>query len=288
MSIATILLSMLAAVLFGTTVVFGKLGLRRMETFPAMRVTLAATLLFFVVLTPFSLRLEDFLSPWVFLFVGIGLFQPWLSMFFAFEATQRLGATVSATVSSISPLFAMAGAVTLLGEALTLPIFFGTLGVVAGVMVLSWHGGKAREQLASGLFFCVACAAVRGFANLAHKFAMGFLPFPVMAGLITYAVSSLIGLAVHSLYSKGERRPIDWQCVKWLCMAGVGNGIAIWAMISALRDGLVVVVVPIVGSFPLFTLLVSLIWFREERITPRTLGGVFLIVPSVALIGLFP
>ena len=64
----------------------------------------------------------------------------------------------------------------------------------------------------------------------------------------------------------------------------LGNGLAMLALITALREGVVVVVAPIAGSFPLFTLLTSLLFFRQERFTPRILAAVFLVIASVAAI----
>jgi drug/metabolite transporter (DMT)-like permease len=280
-------LALVASVLFGVMVVMAKLGLRHMDAFTAARFSIGVTLLFFIVLALFSLRLSDFLSPWVLLFVALGFFQPFLSMFLSFEATQRLGPTVSATVSSPSPLFAMAGAVLLLGEALTPPIFLGTLGVVMGVMVLSWQGKARRDWQAVALLFAIATAMIRGFGNLGQKFGMEMVPLPVLAGLVTYTVSFSLGLLVHLL--NPYRRPlrIPWAGAKWLVVAGVGNGIAMWCMIAALRGGMVVVVVPIIGSFPLFTLLASVLWFRQERLTWRIIAGMLLILPSVAAISLY-
>ena len=69
--------------------------------------------------------------------------------------------------------------------------------------------------------------------------------------------------------------------------AGIGNGCAILLMILALKDGPVLVVTPIVGAFPLFTLLLSLCWFRQESVSGRTVAGLLLILPSIALISLY-
>ena len=280
-------LALLASVFFGAMVVAAKLGLRYMDAYTAARVSIAVTLLFFLVVAPFNLSLNDFLSPWVFLFMVMGLFQPFLSMFLSFEANHRLGPTVSATVSSTSPLFAMGGAVLLLGESLTPAVFTGTLGVVIGVMVLSWERRGRWDWHGVALLFAIATAMIRGFGNLGHKYGMDMLPQPVLAGLVTYAVSFTLGWLLYGL--NPHRRPmhLPWRGVRWLVLAGIGNGVAMWAMIAALREGVVVVVVPIIGSFPLFTLLVSLLWFRQERLYGRVLAGVLFIIPSVALISVF-
>ena len=52
----------------------------------------------------------------------------------------------------------------------------------------------------------------------------------------------------------------------------------------ALKTGNVVTVAPIAATFPIFTLLFSLLFFRHENITLQTIGGVALVVGGVALV----
>lgn len=276
-----------AAVIFGLTVHLAKLSFRYLDPSTAARLTIAVTMLFFLALTPGFVRSADFRSPALLLFVVIGLFQPALSMTLSYHSTFLLGPTIAATVSSISPLFAMTGAVMLLGEALTLPIFIGTVGVVVGVIVLSWRGRTHRDWALIALLLPLATALIRGFGNLATRYGMELLPNVVLAGAITYTVSALVGLMLHVLLRGEARRPITWKGVKAVVPAGVGNGCAMLLMILALKSGPVLVVTPIVGAFPLFTLLLSLFWFRQEVLSGRIITGVLLIMPSIALVGLY-
>ncbi len=73
---------------------------------------------------------------------------------------------------------------------------------------------------------------------------------------------------------------------KWLLLTGCGNGLGIASLFFAFRTGDVVQVSPIVSSFPFFTLLVSVVFLREEVITRRTVLGLLLVVPSVAMVSL--
>lgn len=281
------LLALGAAVLFGSTVHMAKLSFRYLDPFTAARLTIVVTMLFFWALTPGFVSLAEIQSPALLLFVAIGVFQPALSMTLSYQSTHLLGPTIAATVSSVSPLFAMAGAVALLGEALTLPVFMGTVGVVAGVVVISWQGRGSRDWALVALLLPLCTALIRGFGNLATRYGMELMPNAVLAGATAYSVSVLVGLLLHVLLRGESRRPVTWRGVRAVIPAGVGNGCAMLMMILALKGGSVLVVTPIVGAFPLFTLLLSLFWFRQEIISGRVIAAVLLILPSIALVGLY-
>lgn len=281
------LLALGAAVLFGSTVHMAQRSFRHLDPSTAARLTIAVTMLFFWVLSAGFVRLADFQSPALLLFAAIGLFQPALSMTLSYQSTYLLGPTLAATVSSISPIFAMAGAVALLGETLTLPIFLGTVGVVMGVIVLSWRGATPRDWALVALLLPLATALIRGFGSLATRHGMELLPNAVLAGATMFTVSALVGLLLHLLPRGESRRSITWRGVRAVMPAGIGNGCAMLLMILALKNGPVLIVTPIVGAFPLFTLLLSLFWFRQEVLSGRVITGVLLIMPSIALVGLY-
>ncbi|MCZ6627245.1 MAG: DMT family transporter [SAR324 cluster bacterium] len=281
-----VLLSLGASFLFGVMVIFAKLALRHLEPFTAARRTIGVTVLFFWALLPLFFRLEELVWPGILVFAVVGLFQPVLSMAFSFEATRSLGPTVSATVSSISPIFAMGGAALLLGEVVTLPIFLGTLGVVGGVIVLSWQGAVRREWALSALLFPLATAAIRGFGNLGTRYGIELLPNVVLAGAVAYTVSFLMAQLLRKFKPAARPQPFTMASLWPVVAAGIGNGLAMLLLILALKHGQVVVVIPIVSSSPLVTLLFSLLWLPQEALSPRMLVAMLLIMPSIAMIGL--
>ena len=62
--------------------------------------------------------------------------------------------------------------------------------------------------------------------------------------------------------------------------------LAITALNQALLTGQIIVVVPVVSAAPVFTLLLSILVFRRERLTARLIAAVAVVVPSVILIAL--
>ena len=208
----------------------------------------------------------------------------YIRLTFQARSWPRTGPTGAATLTSVAPLFSAAGAVLLVGETLTIPLLAGTLGVVIGVMTLFGFGRGPVNWPKSTLLFPLATAAIRGFSHVAYKIGFESLPYPVMAGLISYSISTLAGTIFHSLRTGSLNFDVTWQGFRWLALVGVGNAIAWLCMTTAFRDGELLVVIPIVGSFPLFTMLVSFLFFRAEVLNLHILAGVVLIVLSVMVI----
>ena len=70
----------------------------------------------------------------------------------------------------------------------------------------------------------------------------------------------------------------------WFLGGGVCFATAIFTLNNAFMEGQVVTVIPIIAASPIFTLLMSWLIFRRERLTLKIVAAVFLVVPSVAFI----
>jgi uncharacterized membrane protein len=76
------------------------------------------------------------------LFVAAGLIGTLGGRLTRFLAIEKVGATVTAAVSSVTPLIASFLAILLLGERVTLPILAGTAVIVIGTVLLSTSGQR--------------------------------------------------------------------------------------------------------------------------------------------------
>lgn len=276
-------LSLGAAVLFGTGAAMARMGMRYLDGRTGSLISISANLLLFVALMPFYLRAEYWVHPAALWFVLIGLVHPALSLALSFEGISRLGATISATLASTAPLFAAVSAVLVLGEHLTPPVLAGTLAIVAGVMVLSWQGRTPRDWKYWMLLFPLGAAAIRGVTQMGFKLALTDLPSPLFGALVTTSVSVVLGWGV---WRAAGGRPPSRAALPGMVIYlvnGVSTGVAIIMLYTALRLGQVVIVSPVVATFPLATLAVSLA-FRTERFSGRVATGVLLAVAGVALI----
>jgi len=72
----------------------------------------------------------------------------------------------------------------------------------------------------------------------------------------------------------------------WFVAAGMSNALSVQFLNNALAIGEVVAVIPIVSATPLFTLLMTLLYFGRETITWRTFATIILIVPGVIVVAL--
>jgi len=201
------------------------------------------------------------------------------------EATKRMGPTISATISATAPLFATAVAVTALGENITFVFLVGTLGTVTGIMVLSLKRQGHTNWPLWALVFPVGAAAIRGTNHNIGKFGLQILPSPYFASLVSFTVSFSGSVLIYryrsgSLPWKLPRRGLMWSGFSGACIA-----VGVLSMYSALNSGLVIVVSPIIATFPLFTLVISLL-SRQEVLSWRILAGVILVVGGVIWISI--
>ena len=81
----------------------------------------------------------------ILLFTLVGIFQLGVRLF-AYTGVEKIGASRSATLQSVSPLISATLAVAVLGEQTSALIVLGTILVVAGIVLVSW---KPERQVAS-------------------------------------------------------------------------------------------------------------------------------------------
>ncbi len=97
-------------------------------------------------------------------------------------------------------------------------------------------------------------------------------------------VSGRIPRGIHK--ARRAAPPIPWisRGARWFMGASCCFSLAVIALNTALHQGQVIQVVPIVAASPIFTLALSVTIFRRDRITARVVAAVFIVVPAVILI----
>jgi drug/metabolite transporter (DMT)-like permease len=280
-----VLLATTAAAFFGAQAVLARRSMRHVDAQTGAMITIVTATTVFWMLGAFRFQADWWRSPAVWVFVVNGFVHPTVSMFLSFEANRRMGATVSAAIAGTTPLFAAAGAVLGLGEHVTPQILLGTLGTVAGIIVLSWARGGRKEWAHSALFFPLGAAAVRAFNQVWTRFGLSLLPLPLFAATVSFSVASLASVAGYRATHGRLPLRLPLAGVAWAALGGLTVVVAILCMFSALNLGAVVVVSPVVSAYPLFTLFWSLL-FRQETLHTRILVGVALVVGGVILISL--
>jgi len=266
-----------SALFFGTALVTAKLGLRSLDARAGAAISIPTATVLLLVAAPFTVNASAFSITAVALFALVGLFFPALVTLVTFAANDRLGPSLTGTVSSTAPLFALVAAFLLLGERIPARALVAALGVVAGVALLSWRGGGLVRR---ALWLPLSGAALRGVAQVIAKAGLALWPNPFAASLVGYLVSAGVVLAADRAGRQAHRHRTR-TAIAWFALTGVLNGGAVLLMYAALSAAPVSLVAPIVASYPLVTVIASGL-LREEPLNTRVLAGAALVVAAIA------
>jgi drug/metabolite transporter (DMT)-like permease len=282
---ASIAFALAASALFGTAMVLANVGLRYVDSARGALIAIPATAALYWMLAVFLLRTEQWNTSALALFIVVGVIFPAVVTLLGYESNRLAGPTVTGTLSSTTPLFAAGGAVVFLGEALTPAVAAGTAAIVLGVLALTWRrSGRSRAWAPWVIALPLAGAAIRGGALTTVKAGLSLWPDPFVAVLVGYTVSSLTVVVATSAMPRARRARFDRRAIPWLLAVGFCNGMAMLAMYAALNLGQVSVVSPLIVTYPLFTVAVSALFLREERLDARVLAGVVLTVAGVVML----
>jgi len=284
-SAAPVVLALLAAFLFALGIQFTRKGLRHTDPRTGTLISIGTASLLYWLVSPWMLERHYWRSPAIVLFAAIGLFRPFLSSNLSMAGTKFLGATISSTLASTSPVFGVALGVLLLGEYLGIDIVVGTAAIVAGVVVLSWRDDFSRAWPWWALLLPIGAACLRSVAQAFAKLGMETLPSPYFVGLVGYSVSLMVAMVDYRLRGVTHERLLNKGC-GWLVLTGLSYGLAILSLNTALGCGRLSVVAPIIACAPLFTLLLGVCLFGERALTGRVVLAVLLVVPGVVMVSI--
>lgn len=280
-----VLLSLLSAFLFALGAQFQSLGLVHMDSRSGAAITISTSAMLYLLVSPFFLNLEYLLEPAILIFVLVGLFRPAVSANLALAGLKFLGPTLSSTLTSTAPLFAVGLGIIFLDEVLNFSIAIGTLVIVLAIMMLAKKDGKISSNWPLwALALPIGAAAIRALAHVLTKVGMEEIPDAYLAGLIGFVVSAIVTLIIHKSRRVSSTISLKNPGTKWFIGASACFSLAVLSLNTALYHGQVIQVIPIVAASPIFTLLLSIGIFRQEVITKRIVLAVFMVVPAVMLI----
>ncbi len=185
-----------AAALFGLGLVLTRFGLRHIAPGAGAAIAIPSAALLFWAISPATVDFARWSHPAVLIFAGVGVLFPALVTLLTFSANRRLGPNVTGAIGNLAPLFAVIGALALLGKTLAREQTTGILIIVAGVTLLSWPG-CAGGFVVPVLWLAapLAAALMRGGIQPAIRHGLEPWPNPFAAALIGYTVSSLVVIA---------------------------------------------------------------------------------------------
>jgi drug/metabolite transporter (DMT)-like permease len=281
----TFAFAMLAAALYGTGLVTTYCGLKHMPALAGARVSIPSAATLFWLLSAFFVDWSGWHTQAVALFALVGLFYPAVVTLLTFVGNRRLGPTVAGTIGSTTPLFAVLGAALFLGEVPGVRECLATAIIVLGTMALSRPAARSTPAAArSALWLPWSAALLRALAQVLSKAGLALWASSFAAVLVGYSVSAAIVWTAGMLTSRGDAPLFNRRGVAWFALTGVLNGTAVLSMYHALTTGPVLVVAPVVATYPLFTLALSAMLLRHERLNARMIGGVVLTVAGIVLL----
>ena len=278
----------MAAFLFAVGDQLQSQALRHTDSRSGAALSIGSSAVVFWLLAPWLLNPENFFHPAVLIFAGLGLLRPAISANLAIAAIRYLGPTQAGTLSSIAPLFGAIFGVFWLGEVLTWPIATATAGITLAVIFLAQPGRKiARDWPLWALLLPIGAALIRSVSHAATKVGMLQIPDPYFAALVGFSVSALLTAGLQFYQGRNKDRAsltLRGPGPAWFMTSGLAFASAVICLNLALINGTVITVVPIIASAPVFTMALSILVFRREKITGRMLLALGLMIPSVMAI----
>jgi drug/metabolite transporter, DME family len=215
----------------------------------------------------------------VLLFTLVGLFQLAVRLL-AYTGVEKIGASRSSALQSVSPLISAAIAITFLGEPTTLLIILGTCLVVVGIILISW---KPERELSSfrwwHLLLPVGAAVLTGINHPIRRYVLTMANEPLFFSALMGTVSLGGFLIYYALSPRSLRLRWNRRAIGPFLATGFCETISILLIITAISMGRVVIVAPIAASYPVWSLILSAIFLRDfESVNRKVVAGVVSVV----------
>jgi drug/metabolite transporter (DMT)-like permease len=270
---------------FGAGFVLTQFALRWIPPRLGAAFSIPTSTLLFWCLAPFSIDPAEVDLSAAGLFAVIGLLFPAAVALLNFESNRLMGPNIAGAVSALAPLFAVLLAVMLLGERLRFWQLSGIAAIVAGVVLM--YTGQCQAFTVRRLWLLalpLGASAIRGFVQPLVKLGLERWHNPIAAVVIGYTVSSAVLILAALVPSRTPEQSFNRRGALWFAAVGLCNGCAVLSMYSALGRGPVSLVSPLIATYPLVTLLLSVRFLKRERIDARLAAAVAVTVGGVVLL----
>jgi drug/metabolite transporter (DMT)-like permease len=281
---AAAFLALAAALCFAVALILTQYGLRTVPSWRGPLYTIGGATVMAWVAALFFVDWRGFDARAAGIFAVVGCLFPVAVTILAVRGNEALGPAISGAVGNVTPLFAVLAAVLLLGETLGWLQFGGLLLVVGGVVLMALRGGAGgRRWPVWMLGLPLAAALVRGVIQPAIKMGLALWHEPLAAAAIGYSLSAVV---IVSLVGRRALRagPAHRSGLLWFLGVGMFNGTATFLLYAALGLGSITLVAPLVALFPLFAVVLSYLFLRNERLHVVGLLGIVVSVAGVILL----
>lgn len=224
-------------------------------------------------------------------FSAIGVIAPPVVRYLTYIGVEKLGASRSDPIRSLTPLFAVVFAFIFFDEKFSLSSLWACILIVAGTFFLSRDSiGNSENKklfLFQDLFYPFVAAVIAGLISNLRKIGMN-LEITSLAAATTAATSAVVIFGLFLLYKKNYKRiMINKESVKYLAATGVLVCLTDIIDLITLKNSKVSIVAPLLATTPLFVILFSWMFLKNiEKITKNLVIGSLFIFTGVLTITL--
>lgn len=285
-----IALSLLAAISLGSGAVSGRAGMTGVHPIAVIGIALVVG---FVGVGIVALVLEPsqlFGAPqsallWI---AAFGVVQFAIGRSSAYTGLSTIGASRVALFISTQVPFAAFLAIAFTGETLGALVAAGTAAVMLGLLMASGdsltQGWRTDRRYLIGCLAGLTAGAATGASTVLAKQAVSVYDSPLAITVLgMLAAMFIVAPAVGIIAVRSPAvREFDWKSMGFIWLSGLSTTVSIVAQLFAVQKADVVIVAPILATFPLWTLLLAHIFIaRLERITLRLTAGAIVTVAGV-------
>ena len=278
-------MALISAFGLGTGFVLTQFALQWMPPRLGAAYSIPASTALFWCMAPFSIEFTRFDTGAAMLFACVGVLFPGTVAVLNFESNRLMGPNIAASVGGLTPVFAVCFALVVIGETLRFESALGIAAITTGVTLMA----RAKKRAAAPwplwmLVLPIAAACIRGAVQPIIKLGLARWPDPIAAVVIGYTVSSSVLIMAALIGKANVNHRSDRAGISWWVAVGLCNGLSVLCMYAALGHGSIILVAPLVSTYPLITLLFSAALLHRERLVLQTAAGVIATVAGIVLI----
>lgn len=278
-----------SALFAGATAILAKIGVKNTDSDVATALRTIVVLLFswlMVFVTNSYVPIDQVTQKtlWLLVLSGVATGASWLCYFKALQ----LGDVNKVTpIDKTSTVLTMILAFLFLGEAFTVPMFIGMVGILAGTMLMIEKKETAVTQQQKKdyrwLIYAILSAVFASATSILGKLGMEGIPSNYGTAVRTGVVLVMAWVVVFLQKKQSKVKEVGRISWIFLILSGVTTGMSWLCYYRALQEGPASIVVPIDKLSILITILFARV-FLKERLTKKAVVGLVLLVAGTLVL----
>ena len=220
-------------------------------------------------------------------FAASGIMASTLGRTLNYLSINKLGVAISTSLVGANPLFSTLFAFLFLNESVAVTTVLGSIMVVVGIAVISGKS-EAVDFKKTDLLIPLMAACFYAASSTFRKVGLNILPEAVLGAV----VGAMMSLIIYPIYLTATQKLGDFRLSKsslpYLIVGGIVVSVTWISMFYAFNLGSVSVVSSLMGTSPLFSLMLSTVLLKDtEKITKNVVIGSIVIVAGIIIISMF-